>query len=99
MAGSVTASACPGRELEPAIQSVAISRWSAVMAKRTIVILSDELADEAKAVARVRSTSVHASIVDSLSAEVARVQEDQDFVTSARKLLERDEELLERLAR
>jgi len=42
---------------------------------------------------------VNALIVDSLSAEVARVRSDKDFVARARKLLERDKELLDRLAR
>ncbi len=69
------------------------------MAKQTTVRLPDELADEAEAVARVRGTSMNALIVDSLSAEVARVREDKDFVTRARKLLERDKELLDRLAK
>ena len=69
------------------------------MVKQTTVRLPDELADEAEVVARVRGTSVNALIVDSLSAEVARVREDTDFVTRARKLLERDKELLDRLAK
>ena len=57
------------------------------------------LVDEAEAVARVRGTSVNALIVDSPSAEVARVRSDKDFVARDRKLLERDKELLDRLAR
>lgn len=69
------------------------------MAKQTTVRLPDELADEAEVVARVRGTSVNALIIESLSAEVSRVREDRDFVARARKLLERDKELLERLAR
>ena len=69
------------------------------MAKQTTVRLPDDLADEAEAVARVRGTSVNALIVDSLSAEVARAREDEDFVTRARKLLERDKELLDRLVK
>ncbi len=68
------------------------------MAKQTTVRLPDELAEEAEAVARVRGTSVNALIIESLSAEVARVREDKDFVARARKLLERDKELLRRLA-
>lgn len=60
--------------------------------------MPDELAEEAEAVARVRGTSVNALIIESLSAEVARVREDKDFVARARKLLERDKELLRRLA-
>ena len=69
------------------------------MAKQTTVRLPDELADEVEAVARVRGTSVNALIVESLSAEIERVRADKDFTTRARKLLERDQELLDRLAR
>jgi len=96
---SFTAPARPGREPELAIRSVARSRYHECMAKQTTVRLPEELANEAEAVARVRGTSVNALIVDSLSAEVARVREDKDFVTRARKLLERDKELLDRLAK
>jgi hypothetical protein len=38
-------------------------------------------------------------IVDSLAAEVDRVRDDTAFATRARELLERDKELLARLAR
>ncbi|HXB36818.1 MAG TPA: hypothetical protein VNU75_03875 [Acidimicrobiales bacterium] len=69
------------------------------MAKQTTVRLPDELADEAETVARVRGVSVNSLIVDSLSTEIARVRKDRDFTTRARKLLERDKELLERLAK
>jgi predicted transcriptional regulator len=69
------------------------------MAKQTTVRLPDDLADEAEAVARVRGTSVNALIVESLSAEIERVRADKDFTARARKLLERDQELLDRLAR
>ena len=69
------------------------------MAKQTTVRLPDELADEAEAVARVQGTSVNALIIDSLTAEIERVRTDQDFTARARKLLERDQELLDRLAR
>jgi predicted transcriptional regulator len=69
------------------------------MTKQTTVRLPDELADAAEAVARVRGTSVNALIVDSLAAEIARVREDDDFTHRARRLLDRDRELLERLAK
>ncbi|HUU42744.1 MAG TPA: toxin-antitoxin system HicB family antitoxin [Planctomycetota bacterium] len=78
---------------------LAISRYHEFMAKQTTVRLPDELADEAEAVARVRGTSVNALIVESLSAEIERVRTDKDFTARARKLLERDQELLDRLAR
>jgi predicted transcriptional regulator len=69
------------------------------MTKQTTVRLPDELADEAEAVARVRGTSVNTLIIDSLRAEIERVRSDKDFTDRARKLLERDRELLDRLAR
>lgn len=67
--------------------------------KQTTVRLPEELADEAEAIARVRGTSVNAVIINALTAEVERLRADRDFTTRARKLLERDKELLERLAR
>lgn len=69
------------------------------MAKQTTVRLPDELADEAEAVARVKGTSVNALIVESLAAEIDRVRADKEFTSRARKLLQRDQELLDRLAR
>ncbi len=69
------------------------------MPKQTTVRLPDDLADQAEAVARVRGTSVNALIVDSLAAEIEKVRADKDFTARARKLLERDKELLDRLAR
>lgn len=67
--------------------------------KQTTVRLPAELADKAEAIARVRNTSVNAVIVDALTAEVERVRDDEDFTSRAKRLLERDKELLERLAR
>jgi hypothetical protein len=69
------------------------------MAKQTTVRLPEDLAEDAEAVARVRGTSVNQLIIDSLSAEIDRVRADKDFTARARRLLERDKELLERLAR
>ena len=61
--------------------------------------LPEDLAEDAEAVARVRGTSVNQLIVDSLAAEIDRVRVDEDFTQRARRLLERDKELLERLAK
>jgi hypothetical protein len=63
------------------------------------VRLPAELAEEAEAVARVEGRSVNTLIVDSLTAEVERVRADKALTTRAEKLLQRDKELLERLAR
>ncbi len=68
------------------------------MAKQTTVRLPEDLADDAEAVARVNGTSVNALIIDALKAEIERVREDKDFTSRAKRLLERDRELLERLA-
>lgn len=69
------------------------------MPKQTTVRLPEELAQQAEAVARVRGTSVNALIVGLLEDEIERVRADTDFTSRARKLLERDRELLDRLAR
>ena len=69
------------------------------MTRQTTVRLPEDLADQAEAVARVRGTSSNAVIVESLKAEIERVRADKDFTDRAKRLLERDRELLERLAR
>ena len=68
------------------------------MTRQTTVRLPEELAEAAEAVARVKGTSLNALIVDSLSSEIDRVRGDEDFTARARKMLERDKELLDRLA-
>ena len=68
------------------------------MPKQTTVRLPEDLADDAEAVARVKGTSVNALIIDALNAEIERVRQDDDFTSRAKRLLERDRELLERLA-
>lgn len=68
------------------------------MTKQTTVRLPDDLALDAEAVARVRGSSVNQLILDSLSNEIERVRADDDFTTRARQLLERDREILDRLA-
>lgn len=69
------------------------------MTKQTTVRLPEDLADDAEAVARIEGRSVNALIVDALRNEIERVRGDKDFTSRAKKLLERDKELLERLAR
>jgi len=69
------------------------------MAKQTTVRLPDDLAEEAEVVARVRGTSINTLIVDSLAAEIERVRADRSFTSRAKKLIERDKELLDRLAK
>ena len=69
------------------------------MTRQTTVRLPDDLADDAEAVARVRGGSVNQLIIDALAAEIERVRADDDFTARAKKLLERDREILDRLAK
>lgn len=66
--------------------------------KATTVRLPEELADTAEVVARARGISVNALILDALQAEVQRVKEDEPFMGRLRSLVERDKEILGRLA-
>lgn len=70
-----------------------------VVTRQTTVGLPEDLADQAEAVARVGGVSVNALIVESLAGEIEPVRADKDFTDRARKLLERDKELLDRFAR
>ena len=87
------------RSKNGAISGDVISRYLSVMTKQTTVRLPEELADQAEAVARVRGTSMNQLIVESLASEIERVRADKDFTDRAQELLERDKELLDRLAR
>jgi hypothetical protein len=69
------------------------------MTRQTTVRLPEDLADEAEAVARVQGTSLNQLIVDSLAEAVERVRADKDFTQRARRLLDRDREILDRLAK
>ncbi len=60
--------------------------------------MPEGLADDAETVARIQGTSVNQLIVDSLTKEIDRVRADYDFTSRAKRLIERDKELLERLA-
>ena len=81
------------------IGQIMTSRYHDAVSKQTTVRLPDELADEAEAVARVRGTSLNQLIIDSLGAEIDRVRADDDFTARANRLLQRDREILDRLAK
>jgi hypothetical protein len=68
------------------------------MTKQTTVRLPRELADQAEAIARVRGASLNQMIIESLEAEIERVRNDAEFVARAKQLLERDREIIDRLA-
>ncbi|QGG95435.1 ribbon-helix-helix protein, CopG family [Actinomarinicola tropica] len=66
--------------------------------KATTVRLPEDLADTAEVVARARGVSVNQVILDALQAEVDRVRQDEEFMTLLHTLVERDKEILDRLA-
>ncbi len=71
-----------------------------VMTKQTTVLLPDGVAKDAEALARVRGVSVNQLIIDSLAVEIERVRvDDDDFTSRAKKLLERDRKILDRLSK
>jgi predicted transcriptional regulator len=69
------------------------------MSAQKTVRLPDDLAEEAEVVARVQGRSVNTLIVEALASEIERVRADKSFTSRAKQLLQRDKELLERLAR
>ena len=68
------------------------------MTKQTTVRLPSELAEQAEAIARVKGASLNQMIIESLKAEIDRVRSDVEFVERAKQLLERDREIIDRLA-
>ncbi|MGH9073182.1 MAG: ribbon-helix-helix protein, CopG family [Acidimicrobiales bacterium] len=66
--------------------------------RTTTVRLPSELADDVEAVARARGTSVNAVVKEALVAEVARAKADPEFMAALQQVIERDRNLLERLA-
>jgi predicted transcriptional regulator len=69
------------------------------MARKTTTIrMPEELAETAEAVARVRGISVNTLLLDALAAEIERVRQDKEFTSRLRALVERDKEILDRLA-
>lgn len=66
--------------------------------KATTLRLPEDLADTAEVVARARGVSVNQVILDALQAEVDRVRHDEKFMTLLHTLVERDQEILDRLA-
>jgi predicted transcriptional regulator len=68
------------------------------MPKQTTVRLPDDLADQAEAVARTQGVSVNQLIIDALHNEIDRVRMDAEFRARVKRLVERDHEILDRLA-
>ena len=86
-------------ELAHARDQASASWYHDVMTRKaTTVRLPEDLANTAEVVARARGTSVNQVILDALQAEVERVREDEDFMALLHTLVERDQEILDRLA-
>ncbi|MGQ0743548.1 MAG: ribbon-helix-helix protein, CopG family [Acidimicrobiales bacterium] len=66
--------------------------------KATTVRLPENLAATAEVLARARGVSVNQVILDALQAEIDRVRQDKGFMTVLHALVERDKEILDRLA-
>ncbi|MFA5918063.1 MAG: toxin-antitoxin system HicB family antitoxin [Candidatus Nanopelagicaceae bacterium] len=69
------------------------------MKKQTTLRLTEELANQLEVIARAQGVSVNQFIVDSLSVEISRVRKDAEFINRVRHLVERDQEILDQLAR
>jgi len=60
--------------------------------------MPEELAETAEVVARARGVSVNELVLDALRAELNRVRNDTEFMERLRALIDRDREILDRLA-
>jgi len=62
------------------------------------VRMPEELAETAEVVARARGVSVNELVLEALRAELNRVRNDTEFMERLRALIDRDREILDRLA-
>ena len=60
--------------------------------------MPEELAETAEVVARARGVSVNELVLEALRAELNRVRNDTEFMERLRALIDRDSEILDRLA-
>lgn len=67
-------------------------------ARQTTLRLPEDLADKAEVVARAAGKSLNQLILDSLAVEIDRVRQDAEFMSTVERLLERDQEILRKLA-
>ncbi len=66
--------------------------------RQTTLRLPKDLADKAEVVARAAGKSLNQLILDSLVVEIDRVRQDAEFMSTVERLLERDQEILRKLA-
>jgi len=97
--GSSGPNATPDQKLASTGDAVGRIQAGGAGVDTTNVRLPEDLAATAEVVARGRGMSVNGLVVDALSAEIARVKNDPDFMQKLRALTERDREILDRLAK
>ena len=68
------------------------------MAKQTTIRLPEDLADQVEAVARAQGISVNQLIIGALHIEIDRVKNDTESRSRVKRLVERDQRILDRLA-
>lgn len=66
--------------------------------KSTTVRMPEHLAETAEVVARARGVSVNTLVLEALTAELERVRNDKEFMALLQTLVDRDKEILDRLA-
>jgi uncharacterized protein (DUF1778 family) len=69
------------------------------MAKKvTTVRMSDDFAATVEMAARTEGVSVNTFIIDSIAERIEKVRHDKDFMARVKMLVERDKDILDRLA-
>ncbi len=91
--------ATPDKDVRSLDDAVGTTQAGGAGVDTTNIRLPEDLAATAEVVARGRGMSVNGLVVDALSAEIARVKNDPDFMQKLRALTERDREILDRLAK
>jgi hypothetical protein len=77
-----------------------IPRWAAMTDRKNMTLrLSAEQADELEAVARAEGISVSDAVREAIAEHIERKRKDKEFRARLRTVMERDREILERLAR
>lgn len=69
------------------------------MTRNLTVRLPEELAADTEAVARVEGQSINETVKEALADAVARRRKDPEFRARLRKIIQEDQELLNRLAK
>ena len=69
------------------------------MTKQTTVRLPKEVAEAAEKIAEIKGTSLNQLIVQALEQQIEEVRKDKKFMQEVKKLVQRDKNILDRLAK